>query len=273
MVLLAGCAAQAPAPRADFEFGLLGDAPYSQAQANLLDEVIRHMNAEPLSFVVHVGDITSGGGPCGDEWLEARRQQFARIRHPFVLLPGDNEWTDCHRTGFDPLERLRKWRSLFCLPKQNGLVEIQPGEHCEHVRWRVGSALFVGLNVPGSNNNLGRTKAMDAEHAQRMAAVTAWLDESARLAAERMLQLVVLFHGDPFVDRAPNGYDEFRRLLADLARKQGPIYIVHGDTHVYRNDEPLPGVRRIEVEGSPAVSWLRAWSGPGGIGAVRAHNP
>ena len=273
MALLAGCAAPAPAPRADFEFGLLGDTPYSQAQANLLDEVIRDMNAEPLSFVVHVGDITSGGGPCSDDWLEARRQQFARIRHPFVLLPGDNEWTDCHRTGFDPLERLRKWRSLFCLPKQNRLVEIQPGEYCEHVRWRVGGALFVGLNVPGSNNNLGRTKAMDAEHARRMAAALTWLEEGARLAAEKKLQLVVLCHGDPFAHRAPDGYAELMEKLSSLAKTQGPITLVHGDTHVYRNDEPLPGVRRIEVEGSPAVSWLRAWSGAGGIGAERAHNP
>jgi hypothetical protein len=33
---------------------------------------------------------------------------------------------------------------------------------------------------------------------------------------------------------------------------------VHGDTHVFRDDEPAPNLRRIEVWGSPHVRWLRA---------------
>jgi hypothetical protein len=33
---------------------------------------------------------------------------------------------------------------------------------------------------------------------------------------------------------------------------------VHGDTHVYRDDAPLPGLRRIQPWGSPFVGWLRA---------------
>ena len=148
----------------------MGDTPYSQAQANLLDAMIERMNAEPLAFVVHVGDITSGTGPCGDAWLEARKRQFARLRHPFVLLPGDNEWTDCHRTGFDPLERLARWRSLFCAEVPGLALERQPGEYCENVRWQSGSALFIGVNVPGSYNNLARDPA---EHARRMAAANA----------------------------------------------------------------------------------------------------
>ena len=31
----------------------------------------------------------------------------------------------------------------------------------------------------------------------------------------------------------------------------GRLVLIHGDTHLYRDDEPLPGVRRIEVWGSP----------------------
>ena len=238
-----------------------------------LDEVIRQMNAEPLSFAVHVGDITAGLGPCTDEWLEARRAQFARIRHPFVLLPGDNEWTDCHRTGFDPLERLRKWRTLFCPGKENALGERQVGEYCEHLRWQAGRALFVGVNVPGSNNNLGRTPAMDAEHAQRMRAVLAWLDEGARLAREKNLRLVVLMHGDPFVTRQPDGYAALMEKFSEIAAKNGGLALVHGDTHVFQDDEPRPGLRRIEVQGSPLVSWVRASFGPDRIRAQVVHNP
>jgi len=37
--------------------------------------------------------------------------------------------------------------------------------------------------------------------------------------------------------------------------------LVHGDLHTYRDDRPLPGLRRIEVWGSPIVSWLRIDAG------------
>jgi hypothetical protein len=36
------------------------------------------------------------------------------------------------------------------------------------------------------------------------------------------------------------------------------VVLIHGDTHIYRDDEPLPGLRRVEAWGSPFVGWLRA---------------
>ncbi len=271
---LAGCAAAPPAPVA-YTFALMGDTPYSYAQANLLDSLIERMNAEPLAFVVHVGDITAGSGPCDDAWLEARQRQFWSIRHPFVLLPGDNEWTDCHRSGFDPLERLAKWRSLFCLPVAQLALERQPGEYCENVRWEFDGIVFAGINVPGSNNNLGRTPQMDAEHAQRMRAVFAWLDEASAAARGRR-GLVVLMQANPLPEprSGPDGFaalrDWLRRAAADPALR---LLLVHGDTHVYRNDTPMPGLHRIEVPGSPQVRWLRASVVAGGFHVEPAALP
>jgi len=235
----------------------MGDAPYTHSEAILLDEMIDGMNAEKLAFVVHVGDITSGTGPCGDEWLEARKQQFARFRHPFVLLPGDNDWTDCHRTGFDPLERLERWRSLFCLSIDGFALQRQPGKYCENVRWVHDNVVFVGVNIPGSYNNIVREPA---EHAERMAAVFAWLDEAETLARTRA-GLVVLMQANPFVTRrsGADGFSEVRERLRRLgAAMPGKVLLVHGDTHRYRDDEPLPGLRRVEVYGSPSVRWARA---------------
>jgi hypothetical protein len=204
------------------------------------------MNAAPLAFVVHVGDIGSSRLACGDEWLLARKQQFARIRHPFILLPGDNEWADCK----EPLARLDVWRSHFCHPAKIR-VQRQAGEFCEHIRWESGGTLFVALNVPGSNNHVRH-----AEYAPRMSAVFAWLDESAALARERGLRLAVLMQADPFITTPRDGYAALRERLRLLGEKQKTI-LIHGDTHIYRDDEPIPGVRRIEVWGSPFVSWLR----------------
>jgi hypothetical protein len=261
VVLLEGCVSVSPGPPEGLAFALLGDVPYSQPQANLLEGVIDEMNRERLAFVVHVGDITSGTGPCGDEWLEARRRQFERIAAPFVLLAGDNEWTDCHRTGFDPLERLGKWRSLFCVPLPALRLERQPGR-CEHVRWSAGGALFVGLNVPGSNNNLGRTPEMDAEHQARMRDVFAWLDEAERRATDQRA-LVVLMQANPDFEqrerRRADGYAALRARLREIAARFGkPLLLVHGDTHYFRDDAPVPGLRRVEVWGSPYVRWVRA---------------
>jgi len=196
---------------------------------------------------VHLGDIGSSAQGCSDDWLLARKAQFARIRHRFVLVPGDNEWSDCKQ----PLERLQRWREIFC---------DTPGAFCEHQRWEVGGWVFVTLNVPGSNNNVRH-----AEHRPRMQAVLAWLEEAAALAGKRA-GLVVLMQANPFVTLPRDGYAPLREQLSDLgARFPGKIILIHGDTHLYRQDEPLPGVRRIEVWGSPIVSWIRASVSPGAL--------
>jgi hypothetical protein len=270
----AGCAVVPSAPPA-FRFALMGDFPYSQAQANLLDGLIEQLNREPLAFVAHVGDITSGEGPCGDEWLEARQRQFARIRHPFVLLPGDNEWTDCHRSGFDPLERLDRWRRLFCRPVAGLALVRQPGAYCENVRWESGGVVFAGVNVPGSNNNLGRTAPMDAEHHERMRAVLAWLDE-ARTRARDGRRLVVLMQGNPFLEpnREADGFRALREWLRRTAHESTlDLVLVHGDTHRHRDDAPLPRLRRLEVPGSPQLRWLRASLHPDALRIELADPP
>jgi len=250
LLLLAGCAGHEPAPaNAKLIFGVLGDAPYSQSEVPRLDAVIGQLNAEALEFVVHVGDIGSStpAQACGDAWLAARKAQFARIRHPFLLIPGDNEWSNCRQ----PLERLKAWRRVFCNPKFVNL-ERQAGEYCEHVRWEAGGWVFVALNVPGHDNNLRHP-----EYGPRMAAVLSWLDQAAALA-ERRKGLVVLMQADPFITLPRDGFASLRKRLEDLgSRSPGKIVLIHGDTHVYRDDEPLAGVRRIEVWGSPFVEWTR----------------
>jgi hypothetical protein len=144
------------------------------------------------------------------------------------------------------------WRSHFCHSEKIRL-ERQAGEYCEHIRWESGGTLFVALNVQGSNNNVRHP-----EYAPRMAAVYAWLDESAALAQSRGLRLAVLMQADPFVTLPRDGYAALRERLRILGEKHGgKTILIHGDTHVYRDDEPIPGVRRIEVWGSPFVSWLR----------------
>jgi hypothetical protein len=217
----------------------LGDAPYSEAEVARLDAVIDEINAQPLAFVVHVGDIGSSGLACTDEWLLQRKAQFARIRHPFILLPGDNEWSDCR----DPLRRLERWRQIFC---------EAPRAFCEHRRWESEGWVFVALNVPGHNNNVRH-----AEHGPRMNVVLGFLDEAAATAADKR-GLVVFMQANPFFTLPRDGFASLRDRLGQLAQRlPGKVVLIHGDTHLYRDDEPLPGLRRIEVWGSPVITWLQ----------------
>ena len=243
-------------------FALMGDTPYSEGEVARLDQLIDAVNKEDISFIAHVGDITSGKGPCTNEWLKERKEQFAKIRHAFVLLPGDNDWTDCYRTGFAPTERLQYWRSLFCEGNFPPGLAHQRGEYCEHMRWVAGDTLFVALNVQGSNDNLGRNSAMDSEHFARRKAVLEWIDDSERVMRSRKLaRIVLLMQANPFLTprSGANGYitllERVKRLVADHPHA---VILVNGDTQHYRDDEPLPGLRRIEPWGSPIVSWLRA---------------
>lgn len=283
-LLLAGCSAW-PQPRdAGIAFGLLGDIPYNALEVVALDRLIARMNQEELAFIVHVGDLTSGGGPCTDAWMNARRAQFDRSRHPVLVTPGDNDWTDCHRSGMDPMERLASFRGRFLsggesIGQRRISVERQKagaghGAYPEHMRWTLGHVLFVTINVQGSNDNLGRTPAMDAEHRERSGAVRQWLAESARLVRERDLYaMVVLMQADPEFQRQddpagtpPDVYaglrQQFRDLSGQLAR---PLVLVHGDTHLYQQNRPLRDAQgkeignflRVEVPGSPFSGWLR----------------
>jgi hypothetical protein len=285
LLSIAGCAHVPPplpsAVETGFTFALIGDTPYNGAEALALDAMIEEIDREQPAFVIHIGDITSGRGPCGDEWFEARKRQFEKFGHPFVIVPGDNDWVDCYRTGFDPIERLNRFRELFesgvhSLGERKIELERQSGRYAqyrEHLRWIAGNVLFVGLNVQGSNNNLGRTAAMDAEHRERMAAVLAWLGDSRRLAEQRKLAGMLVFaQADPDFGgktrrRGPDGFAEFRDALRDLALGfRRPILFAHGDSHFYRLDqpiadpatgEPLRNFTRVIVFGSPQTRWIR----------------
>lgn len=276
LLVLAACVGgpEIASPRpGTIAIGLLGDTPYSNAEAEALDGIIETMNAAPLAVVVHVGDVGSSARACEDAWLLARKRQFERIRHPFLLLPGDNEWSDCRQGKRDPLARLARWRELFCaelaLPGFRRQPSLQPrhAAYCEHVRWRMGGALFVALNVPGSNNGIGTHPALRAEHDRRMAAVRDWLDAArAEAARPEIRRLVILMHANPGYPGSrlwpPARYDGFRSLRRGLAgtvaRLGKPVLLVHGDTHSFRDDRPLPGLRRVEVWGSPQVRWIAA---------------
>lgn len=260
----------APASAAQFAFAAFGDVPYNAAEEPQLVAMIAEMNRERLAFAMHVGDFKSAQAECSDTLYLQRREWFDLSHHPFVYVPGDNEWQDCGRAYWarhDPLERMARLREIFFsrggVLGQRGLaVESQARRgYPEHLRWIVEGVLFATLNVPGPANNA----AVPKESRPRTAALLDWLRAAFRTARERRLAgVVIALQADLW--NGSGAYADIRSTLAAEARRYGgSVLVVHGDTHRYRVDHPLvdpntrrpmQNVTRVEVFGSPFVNWV-----------------
>lgn len=275
------------AQAATMDFAVIGDAPYNAKQKKEYENLIRELNREDLAFVVHAGDYwfdgiawketTRGIPPCSDEVFEDRLKTTQTIKHPFIITPGDNDWTDCHRakpTAYDPLERLQKLRKMFFKGDESlGQRKIKLvrqskdkkySKFVENVRWAYGGVQFVTLHMTGSNNNLGRTSDMDKEYEIRNAANIVWLEEAFDLAKKNgskaimiiaqanphfentwsgKLQKRYLLGGlkiKPPKEKRSTGFDDFLQVLEELTVDFAkPVAYVHGDTHTFRIDKPL----------------------------------
>ena len=271
-------------------FGLFGDTPYSHWERARLPELMAEMDREELAFVVHDGDIKSGGSVCSDEVLRDMLGVFQASRHPLIYVPGDNEWTDCHRHsngGYDPLERLGKLRELFfagdqALGQRPLLLERQSRDpafasYRENVRWEAGGALFVGLNLPGSENNFhGTTRSGGpaAEFVARSAANRAWLAQAfAQARANKLAGIMIVIQANPgFEDFSAGkirpGYQGFLTQLREETQAfAGRVVLVHGDSHRQQINQPLlhsvsreviKNFTRVETFGSPFMGWIKA---------------
>ena len=258
----------------EFEIGLIGDIPYTAEEERKTEVLFRELDSERLAFVVHVGDIKSGSSPCTDELFFRERERFDSSAHPLIYVPGDNEWTDCEHTGYGPLERLERLREIFfegdeSLGEEKIPLIRQGADYPENVRWSYGGVTFVGLNVPGPNNNY---EGFSGEYESRNEANLEWLREGfERAAAEGSSALMVFFQANPGFELPPEERSGYNDLLATLEEEttafSRPVVLVHGDTHIQRIDKPLTsstsGERvenftRVETFGSPEVGWVRA---------------
>jgi hypothetical protein len=284
--LLALWAALLPPPAfAVYAFGLFGDLPYSRAERARLPALLAQMDAAPLEFVVHVGDLKSGAALCSDAVYRDRLELFNASRHPLVFVPGDNDWTDCARWSngrYDPLERLARLRAWFYpddmtlgqrrlrLQRQSEAPRFAAWR--ENARWQLGPVLFLTLNVPGGNNNIGPVGKTPPEFARRMQANTAWLEAGFDLAGRLGLAGIVVFiHGNPGFEAAGTGFPDrgyahlIERLAARALAFPGQVLLVHGDTHRHNVGQPLRDPRtgarirnftRVETYGSPFLGWV-----------------
>ncbi len=308
---LISCAAPGTTAPQGFAFGLWGDMPYKKAgDDSKLPAVLQSINRADIAFSIYDGDIKDGSSKCTDSIFADALTMFNSMAKPLVYVPGDNEWTDCHRLnngGYDPLERLAYLRRVM-YPTASSLGQSQMEmEHqgklgdkfVENTRFSHGGVVFVGINMPGSNNNIvlnesecktksARTAAQcdaaNAEYLERDTANVAWLAAAfARAKAQGAVGLVVTVQADPGFDlpeteeldesTAPrySGYRNFMNALVQQTEQyKGQVLFVHGDTHFFKLDKPLysptnllPNLTRLQTFGSPVLHWVRVKVVPG----------
>ena len=300
LAALAAPAASTPTQAAGtaFEFVALGDMPYG---ADVMSgpgyrRLIEQINDERPAFSIHVGDFKDGVTSCTDELFARQHAHFQRFDGPLVYTPGDNDWTDCNRTGEDPLERLQALRQLFfpqgrsdfSLGRRPMAVESQARvmpvfeRYRENLRWWHGEVLFTTFHTVGpSNNSDAESAALRGEYLARESANAAWIRASFRLARERGAKaLVFATQADMFrrVDsrqplRLRAGFNtSIAGTLVPQAMASGlPVLLVHGDSHHFIADQPfvdrsgrtIANLWRLEVFGDPRTHAVKVRVEPG----------
>jgi hypothetical protein len=280
---------------------IFGDWPYSVPLLNAAPLLINSINSDPhVRLVLHIGDIhagstgtdniSAGANVCtgagltpippaaNPNWNIEIFNLFEQFKDPLVYTPGDNEWTDCHKTkegsSGAPLKELAAVRDLFfpepgytlggrkkrVLTQAESYDPSYPTDHkfVENVMWEESQVVFVTLNMPGSNNDglkwttpFTDEAARLQEVAERNGANMRWLDRAfAQATADDAKAVLIGLQADmwdPAQDKTVNpggdgldGYTDFVKQLANLALQfDRPVLLVHGDSHLYFSDKPL----------------------------------
>lgn len=263
----------------EFAAIVLGDFPYSSKQLEDFDAFVLAMNAEPgIGIAIHLGDMKTGNDRCEDAHFRRIRRSLDRYEGAFLVVPGDNDWADCHRmsTGSPahPLERLAAFRQIFqpdpgtSLGRRPVPVRTQGragGDFEAYVEHQLVSApgvVMALVNVTGSEDATVPWEAFRdrmaeglAEQARRRQAALAWLDTAfATAERERAAVVIIGMQADLWRGARPSDvYASFRDALVSHAKAfRGLVVVVNGDTHRFREDAPeraVPNLRRITVHG------------------------
>ncbi len=285
-----GCARPGPT---EFSFALIGDAPYGTEAIRLFPSLVGDVDADPdVVIVAHVGDVRGGDTDCSDAVLRQTFDLFQAFDDAFWFTPGDNEWTDCHRSGgFLPTERLAFVRALFFpnplqttggapltveTQAQSAVPAQQP--YIENTLFQRECVTFGAVHVVGSNDGtepwaqypgdfaLGLAPGDQptlrlAEISARRAAAIAWIDRIFDQATLDGSEAVfIMMQAEPFDDA---NYGAVRAEVVQRATAFGrPVLLGHGDSHTYQFTPGYAGVAnltRVEVPGEKAAidRWLK----------------
>jgi hypothetical protein len=262
-----------------FSFVALGCMPYGEANFPAFERLLAEISRHRPAFTVHCGDTKAGSEAPTEAFLERMKDWFNRIEGAVMYTPGDNEWTDVHRTGADPLVWLGKVRTTyFSAERSLGRAPIPlvtqrrdpaHAKFVENARWTRGGVVFATVHVVGSNNNLAPNNPVAmAEFRERDAANVAWIRAAfAEARATNAPGLALFFQAEAINALAgavraqrESGFTNFLATIEAEARAFAkPVLLVHADEHRYRLETkvafangagPMENVTRLETFGA-----------------------
>lgn len=302
-----------PAPKAaaklpSFEFAVLGNTPFGNTEVPVLRSVLAAIGDGAAAFVVHAGNFKGPTESCRDDLITERIGLLSSSPKPLIYVPGANDWADCQRAtdgSYNPVERLDFLRdrafgnddvlgpgpighAQFDLTRQSDMARFR--QYHENVRWFYRGVVFVGLNLPGNNNNYRSAGGRNGEFEDRVIATRVWLQHALVYAQQKdAIGMVIVAQADPEFEparsgglrgmfsergerRGVDGYKDFRVQLQKLAsRFKAPILLIDSGKTMHLS-QPLRDVHgavvksftQVSTYGAPTINrWVRVRVEPG----------
>ena len=277
--ILVSLAFSQPATASSLVFALFGDVYMTPEHQGYLKGMLDDMANKGSELAISTGGIKPADQGCQDKNLLATYPVFAAAPLPTFYVPGDADWALCGQSAggnFVPEERLNLLRKTFYQSDRSlgepQLPLVRQADYPEHMRWRSGPALFISLNVPGSNIK-GTKPAEDAQSLQnRTNAVLSWIKEAYSEARQHEISmLVMVMHGDPDLSTPEASPPLPRSVMTDLLKSEtekfpGQVLLVHGGNGVHRidhpltnpsNELPLQNFTRVETYSALQQGWVQ----------------
>jgi len=224
-----------------FSFYVMGDAPYTAAEEDLVRKQLSDISKEVSSddmFLFHVGDMMR----AKTTFCRRRRYQFIQDAFtqelpnlPTFLIPGDNDWNDCP----DPDLAWEYWEEYFLSFERNfwGVrsfltsVERQPSRQ-ENLAFVLNGVLIIGLNQVAGLDEVGYEKRLN--HNKE------WIDEQVDQYESDMnngsIRLCIIFA------HSGKGVRVFRHIAERLSGFPFPTMVFKGDGHSFSASNTIKGV-------------------------------
>jgi len=218
-------------------FAALGDTPYFKSDLGNLPKVLTLIGTHKIPFVVHVGDIFSGGIDCPRARYEARAKIFSKAPMPFVITLGDNEFNDCPQPqkarelfrevilGNPPIQQTISGADASI----STLQVTRQAEMIENVSWNHNNVEFIMLVLPALP---GAYPLSPSEINGMLKTNIVFLVKGFNNAKTNNRDAVVLMmHSDPAECNAYNCSDFNERIIQEVRDYGRPVLSINGSNH------------------------------------------
>ena len=248
-------------------FAAIGDTPYYDSDVELafVSESLENMEANNITFVVHIGDIFSGKTNCSRDLYELRAGIFLKSPMPFLITIGDNEFSDCKdSTKAQMLFREVILNSPSVNDKVSGtndafepLYVTRQSEMIENAAWSYNGVHFIMLVLPDLPGNY----PLDEHELNKIikANIDFLTKNFIKAKNDDSAAIVLMMHSNPRACYV-QGCDVFNNILFDEVKRYGkPVLLVNGSDHsrefIDSDYMDIPGLSHLRPGSNPEESW------------------